>query len=388
MKKILALILAMTLVFGLCLTSCTKDDSTDKKDETKTESVNAEGIAAYNEYLENILVEFKEKEDLDKEILATVNGLPISAANVRYTYMVVDAPSSETLTDEEIKEQIELFYRENASLIDYAYKNDVKLTEKDITSIEANITGMELQLGEEYKSVFAESPFTEFFYYFQTAVMQALYSRIYEDTFADRESEITKTAFETAKGEMVRAKHILIQFPAGEGENGALTEKQKADTLSRAEAVLAEVNAMSDISEFDDLIATYNEDPGMTSNPDGYYFGKGEMVPEFEESAFSLEEGKTSGLVETSYGYHILLKLPLEDEEAIYNSQAFSNVFGTALYEEIIKDIDSFTVEYEENHDARTEDFAAEYEALMAAIEEPETETAPEAEAVPEAEAE
>ncbi len=386
MKKILALILALTLVFSLCLTSCKNvDDNKDKNDATKTQiDEKAAGIAAYNEYLEGVLSEFKQKEDLDKEILANVNGLPISAANVRYTYMVVDAPSEGVATDDEIKEQIELFYRENASLIDYANKNDIKLTEKDITSIEANITGMELQLGEEYKSVFAESPFTEFFYYFQTAVMQTLYSRIYEDTFADRESEITKSAFEQTKNDMVRAKHILIQFPEGEGENGALTEQQKADTLSRAEAVLAEVNTMSDISEFDDLIATYNEDPGMESNPDGYYFGKGEMVSEFEEAAYALEEGKTSGLVETSYGYHILLKLPLEDDEAIYNSRAFSDVFGTALYEEIIKDIDSFTVEYAENHDARTEDFAVEYEALMAAAEEPEAE----AEAAPEAEAE
>ncbi|MBR2021468.1 MAG: peptidylprolyl isomerase, partial [Clostridia bacterium] len=123
-------------------------------------------------------------------------------------------------------------------------------------------------------------------------------------------------------------------------------------------------------SEFDALIEKYNEDPGMESNPDGYYFGKGEMVPEFEESAYSLEEGKTSGLVETSYGYHILLKLPLEDDEAIYGSNAFFSIVNSALYEEITKDLDSFTVEYAENHDARIADFEAEYQAKLAEAEE------------------
>lgn len=368
MKKTLAVILALTMVLCLALTSCdTKDNNTDKKNET--ENSNTESIAAYNEYLEGILEEFKEKSELDKEVLATVNGLPVSAANVKYTYLVVDAPYSETLSEEEIKTEIERFYRENATLVDYAYKNNIKLTDEDITTIKANIAAMELQLGEEYDKAFAESPFTEFFYYFQTSVLQALYTRICDDMIANRDAEITKASFETAKSEMVRAKHILIQFPEGEGENGELTDAQKADTLARAEAALAEVNAMNDISEFDALIEKYNEDPGMESNPDGYYFGKGEMVQEFEESAYSLEEGKTSGLVETSYGYHILLKLPLEDDEAIYNSQAFFSIFNDALYKEITKDLDSFTVEYAGNHDERIADFEAEYNALTESAE-------------------
>lgn len=369
MKKTLAIILALTMVLCLALTSCNnKDNTTDKKNET--ENSDTDGIAAYNEYLEGILEEFKEKTELDKEVLATVKGLPVSAANARYTYLVVDAPNAGTLSDEEVKKEIERFYCENATLIDYAYRNDIKFTDKDITTIKANISAMELQLGENYDKAFEESPFTEFFYYFQTSVLQALYSRICEDTIANRDAEITKNAFEKAKSEMVRAKHILIQFPEGEGENGEVTDAQKADTLAKAEAVLAEVNAMGDISEFDALIEKYNEDPGMESNPDGYYFGKGEMVPEFEESAYSLEEGKTSGLVETSYGYHILLKLPLEDDEAIYGSNAFFSIVNSALYEEITKDLDSFTVEYAENHDARIADFEAEYQAKLAEAEE------------------
>jgi len=282
--------------------------------------------------------------------------------------------------EEEAKVEEEKFFKENAALLETAFENGVEFTEQNATKLKADITGMQLQLGDEYDSVFAETPYTQFFYYFQTSVYSSIYSNLFEKIASDRENEMTKAAFEEAKSDMVRAKHILIQFPQGEGENGALTDEQKANTLSRAEAVLAEVNAMEDISKFDDLIATYNEDPGMEANPDGYYFGKGEMVPEFEEAAYALEEGKTSGLVETSYGYHILLKLPLEDDEAIYNSGAFTNLLSTKLYDSISEKTEDMEIVYSENYGERVDDFNAEYEALMATLEAPETETAPEAE--------
>lgn len=359
MKKITALILAMTMIFCLCLASCSDNASENKDTATDSE------FAAYYANLEAAVEEFKPKTELDKEVLATINGLPISAAAVKYTTWVL--PTS-NYSEEEIKAEKEMFYTENAALLEVAYDNDIELSEEDKTTIKANITALELQLGENYATEFANSAFTEFFYYFQTSVYPALYNNLYEKILADRENEMTKTSFEEAKSGMVRAKHILIQFPAGEGENGALTDEQKASVLAEAEAVLAEVNAMADISDFDELIEKYNDDPGMTANPDGYYFGKGEMVPEFEESAFSLEEGKTSGLVETSYGYHILLKLPLEDDEAIYNSNAFGNIFGTKLYESISAKAENMEIVYAENHDARVADFAKEYDDTMARL--------------------
>ena len=82
-----------------------------------------------------------------------------------------------------------------------------------------------------------------------------------------------KSAYEEATADMVRAKHILIQFPeVGEGENGALTDAQKEATLAEANEVLEKVNSMADISEFDALIKEYNDDPGMETFTDGYYF--------------------------------------------------------------------------------------------------------------------
>ena len=368
MKKTLFVLVAAMLVFATLLTGC----EVKEKDPVSEEVVNSD-LLAYTENLEATLEEFVAKTELDDEVLATANGLPVSAATVRYTTMALKGPSFEETGIEDPDAEAEKFYKETAVLLEYAGKNNVQLTETDVTTIKANVTGMQLQLGDEYNKTFAESPFTEFFYFFQTSLLQTLYSRIYEDSIADHDSEMSKKALEDTlktfeEGEYVRAKHILIQFPAGEGENGELTDEQKQTTLDKANEVLAKVDAMSDISEFDTLIKEYNEDPGMESNPNGYYFTKGQMVLPFEESAYSLSEGETSGLVETDYGYHILLKLPLNDE-AIYDSEVYANSFDTALYDDIMAGIDNIVVEYAENHDARVEEFLKEYDELIALAE-------------------
>ena len=67
--------------------------------------------------------------------------------------------------------------------------------------------------------------------------------------------------------------------------------------------------ATAEDADFDALIAEYGEDPGMTSNPDGYVIFKDntDYVAEFKEGSMALEKvGDVSDIVETSYGYHII----------------------------------------------------------------------------------
>ena len=94
-------------------------------------------------------------------------------------------------------------------------------------------------------------------------------------------------------------------------EKLAETYGSNDEALAKANEVLEKAKAGED---FDALITEYNEDPGMTSAVNGYYFTYGEMVAPFEETSFALADNEISGIVETDYGYHIIKKLPVDDE--------------------------------------------------------------------------
>jgi parvulin-like peptidyl-prolyl isomerase len=82
------------------------------------------------------------------------------------------------------------------------------------------------------------------------------------------------------------------------------TEEEKTAVRKKMEEILAKAKAGEDFSA---LAAQYSEDPG-SKDKGGLYedFEKGSMVKPFEDAAFTIPVGELSGIVETSYGYHIL----------------------------------------------------------------------------------
>lgn len=80
--------------------------------------------------------------------------------------------------------------------------------------------------------------------------------------------------------------------------------KTKEDLKVQAEKVLEEVKNGGDFAA---LAKQYNTDSTGERGGDLGWFGKGEMVPEFEKAAFSLKKGEINPtLVESTYGYHII----------------------------------------------------------------------------------
>lgn len=72
-----------------------------------------------------------------------------------------------------------------------------------------------------------------------------------------------------------------------------------------AKEILAKLKKGED---FKKLASQYSTDPGSKAQGGSLgSFGRGMMVPEFEKAAFSLKKGELSGLVKTTFGYHILL---------------------------------------------------------------------------------
>ena len=88
------------------------------------------------------------------------------------------------------------------------------------------------------------------------------------------------------KGETVKAKHILV------------------DDEAKANELLAAMEAGLDFEEAAKVNSTC---PSSAQGGDLGEFGKGQMVPAFEEAAFAAEIGKVVGPVQTDFGYHLIL---------------------------------------------------------------------------------
>lgn len=102
-----------------------------------------------------------------------------------------------------------------------------------------------------------------------------------------------------ARGQVL-AEHIL-KLTQGLSEEDAAKKKAEIDSIGALIAAGA---------DFEELAKAESEDPGSKRNGGRLnWFGAGQMVPEFEEAAFSLQNGQVSEPFKTSYGYHIVKRL-------------------------------------------------------------------------------
>lgn len=149
---------------------------------------------------------------------------------------------------------------------------------------------------------------------------EKLYAAIYGDMGMNYpEEDIVAYAEENG---ILSAKHILLltkDMATGE----ALSEEDVAEKFATTEDLLAQLQAVESDPEaleelFDQFTAEYTEDTGYAANPDGYVFGEGEMVAEFENAVKELDPNYgLSGIVESSYGYHIILRKPLTPDSTV-----------------------------------------------------------------------
>lgn len=104
---------------------------------------------------------------------------------------------------------------------------------------------------------------------------------------------------------MVRARHVLVQY-VGAARAPETIKRSKEEALAHAKQV-AEL-ARAEGADFAALAREHSDGP---SGPEGGLLGwltRGTLMPSFEEAAFALAPGQVSDVVETVFGYHVILR--------------------------------------------------------------------------------
>jgi len=224
-------------------------------------------------------------------VVARVNGQDIPLAD--FQRQLADTQAyllSQNLIDpntEEGKEALKALRQQvldqlidQVLIVQAAQRMGITVTDEEL---EASIEAIKKDLGSEeaFQQSLAANNLTE--EQFRALQRQQLISRKLIDTI---------TADVPEEAEQVHARHILV------------------DSREKAEEILKQLEQGADFSE---LAKKYSLDETSRENGgDLGFFPRGVVLPEFEAVVFSLEPGQRSGVVETSYGFHIIEVLERE----------------------------------------------------------------------------
>ncbi len=364
MTRLIALLLV--LCFGLGAVSCSVVSRKEQSLTVEKQTLPSADPDAQEKKTEIYVLVNGEK--ITPDYVLELDGEKIGYTEFRYNYLlekenilmnlsVEEAASYWTEENEKkLLDTVIETIRNEHSYLNYAAENRIVLSEEEQKNITASIENAKKAYGEEsllkqlqsmyipdydfYRVMVERSTLT------QSAIPDFLYGengqRVWDDAKLD---EYVRNKFQCTMREYydtnyLRAKHILIQFVSGESKDDC------TETLKKINDVYEKLQNGAD---FDQCITTYNEDPGMASQPDGYVFAEGTMVDEFYKGTLALEMNSYSQPVQTSYGFHIILRLPLTDEGL--NTAKEEMLFGsrklTGAYKE---DLTAFSKEISDNY--------------------------------------
>lgn len=338
MKKLLSALLATSMLF--LVSACNIKDVT-RMAYTDTDSV---GRGEFNFYLQ-------QGKSAAISAAQSGGGDTLSATSTEEEWNTVKI--GDVTAADYARDKAKEYAKSSLVMKAKAIADGITLTDEDRDSIAKQKTQIIEQYGGRYnyEQYFSEGGFTlqdiE-----KILEAEAYAQKVSEKYFGDgteaNPGEITVSDEDVKnyyESEYVYAKHILISNEADTAasdettvesgdaadENADKSADASADTsaedkdaaaLQKAKDLIAELQGGAD---FDKLMkentADKNSETGEINSPEGYVFTKGEMVPEFETAAFALKENElTAEPVKTSYGYHIIKRLPLPQSGELYDT--------------------------------------------------------------------
>lgn len=275
------------------------------------------------------------------DTVATVNGNPVTAQT--YLFMLLNTIESDlayglTLEEEWGQERKDAMKRDALNncarfwiIQDKAGEMGVGLSEEDEALLQEDIDSLRERMGGDEGFLKAlEGLCMTLEGYTTVSRVNYIYAVIGEQmeqqgllAATDREIE----EYMEASG-VYGAKHILLmtQSISEDGESYVeFSDAQKAQVLERIQGFYDQIMAADDReAAFDRLMDQYSEDgraeDGTLYSPNGYdCVYPGDMVPEFEEAALALKVGEISAPVQSSWGYHIIMRIPVDEDDIRYD---------------------------------------------------------------------
>ena len=232
--------------------------------------------------------------------------------------------------------------RQLMTILGYAESQGVEASQETLDAVQAQRESDKLAtVGEEG----TEEDFAQFLHslyrseeaYQRSTMANYINLQNYTDTYGENGEKVSD---EQALGYLeengyLYANHILLStMDLQTGE--ALDEAAVAEKEAQAQALAEELQTIQDpeelVKRFRELKEEYDEDTGKTTYPDGYVFLPGEMVAEFEEGVKALTDYGVSQPVKSSYGYHVILRLPLTADTVVSYDSTGAAVTGRSLF--------------------------------------------------------
>jgi len=249
--------------------------------------------------------------------------------------------------EQEISERVLVALKDAAAVYtiaeQYKIKSDVKPSDAYNAMLELDFNGNKNALESALSEAHMDRKLFE-----ETYALQALEEAVYL-YLTDEANGIIHASdeilLEDIQTNFFHATHILILFDNHASKDECRTIAE--DALKRAKSG----------EDFQKLIAELGEDERLLSQPDNYYFTHNEFeITEFEETVKKMSIGEISEIVESPYGYHIIKRLPLVNEEINRNIESLRNSFCTRKYYEYKGNLAStLSVTYENGFETFTD---------------------------------
>ena len=213
-------------------------------------------------------------------------------------------------------------------------KQGISLSDSEFAEIK-NELAAELPPGTTLDAYMAETGTTETEMREQMAVRKMIMAKA-ESVAKPSDEEIQKFYDENkegfTQGESVAASHILIKVDPTDDDAA------KAAKRARLEDLRKQVLEGADFAE----LAKANSDcPSASSGGDLGSFGRGQMVPEFEDAAFSQPVGSVGEIVETQFGFHLIKVTEHQDAKATDFNEAktrISDILYSQKQQDVVKE--------------------------------------------------